>query len=138
MGSWTFSLTKRKALRYSLTVINDPLFSFKNHERKAFTCYPIYFSYVAIPSERLYWSDADAIDQAIVKNAISRNKYLKIKAYLHVQGNNSRPHGCIEKGCNVLHLIDMLNATFKKYGIFHRNLVVDENVFRLCGYHGLK
>lgn len=133
-----FALIKRETIRYAHTVKNDPLFSLEDHELKAFIGFLIYSGYVTLPSERLYWSDADDVGQNIVKQALSRNKYLKIKAYLHVQDNNSRPEDCTDKGFKVRPLIDMLNSSFKQYGVFHKNLSVDEMMVKYYGHYGLK
>lgn len=93
-----FALIKRETLRYALTMKNYPLFGLEDHELKAFIGFLKFSGYTTIPSEKLYWSNADDVGQDILKNAISRNKYLKIKANLHVQNNNSHPPVCTGKG----------------------------------------
>lgn len=50
---------------------NDPLFSLEDHEPKAFIGFLIYSGYVTLPSEPLYWSDADDVAQNTVKQLSS-------------------------------------------------------------------
>ena len=64
--------------------------------------------------------------------------YMKIKQYLHVQDNNSRKPGNADRGFKIRPLIDMLNKSFQKFGIYQENLAVDEMMVRYYGHHGLK
>ncbi|KAF0302665.1 PiggyBac transposable element-derived protein 3 [Amphibalanus amphitrite] len=60
----------------------------KHHELKAFIGILLYSGYNTFPSEQMYWSKDDDLARPIVRQAMTRSDYLKIKSYLHVQDNN--------------------------------------------------
>ena len=76
-----FQHIRTETLRYAL---DDPLFSMDDSELKAFIGILVFSGYVTIPSEKLYWSESEDLAQDIVRKAMPRSKYMKIKQYLHV------------------------------------------------------
>ena len=130
---------QRETLRYALEIKNDSLFSIDLNELRVFIGILIFSGYVKMPSERMYWSEAvDLQANKLVREAMTRGSYQKIKQYLHVQNNNGRKVGDTDRGFKVRPLIEMLNETFKKFGIYQQNLAVDEMMVRYYGHHGLK
>lgn len=74
-----FNLVEGETLCYTLEKKNDSLFSLEDHELKRFTCFLIFSGYVKLPSKRLYWLESEDSAQEIVRNALPRNIYMKIK-----------------------------------------------------------
>ena len=130
---------QRETLRYALEIKNDVLFSMDKSELRAFIGILIFSGYVKMPSERMYWSEAvDMQANRLVREAMTRSRYVKIKQCLHVQNNNGRKPGDTDRGFKVRPLIKMLNENFVKFGIYQENLAVDEMMVRYYGHHGLK
>ncbi|KAF0308538.1 PiggyBac transposable element-derived protein 2 [Amphibalanus amphitrite] len=130
---------QRETLRYALEIKNDSLFSLDASELRVFIGILIFSGYVKLPSERMYWSEAvDVHANRLVREAMTRGTYMKIKRYLHVQNNNGRRPGDTDRGFKVRPLISMLNDSFRKFGIYQQNLAVDEMIVRYYGHHGLK
>lgn len=130
---------QRETLRYALEIKNDSLFSMDLNELRVFIGILIFSGYVRMPSERMYWSEAvDMQANRLVREAMTRSSYHKIKQYLHVQDNNGRKPGDTDRGFKVRPLIKMLNDSFAKFDIYQENLAVDEMMVRYYGHHGLK
>ena len=69
---------------------------------------------------------------------MSRSRYLKIKAYLHFQDNEKNSMNQDDRGFKIRPLMDMLNESFRKFGVFREELSVDEMLVRYFGHHPLK
>ena len=74
----------------------------------------------------------------LVREAMTRCTYVKIKQCLHKQNNNSQKPGDTERGFKVRSLIMTLNERFVKFGIYQDSLAVNETMVRYYGCHGLK
>lgn len=133
-----FELIQVETLRYAKDVKNNQLFSMSVNELKAFIGVLIYSGYCKLPSEKLYWSEADDVNFPIVRKAITKTKYMKIKSYLHVQDNSKLQRGTSDRGFKVRPLLDLVNHSFSKFGVFHKQLAVDEMMVKYYGHHGLK
>ena len=134
-----------QTLTYAITVKKDNVFTFDDHEFKAFIGFLLYNSYVVMPTERMYWSTESTVGQKLVKDALSRNTYRKVKSYLQMY---DRTIGSKERGFKIKPFIAMLNKTFQRFGVFDKTLTVgrlivspgDEEKFFLkrkpkkCGY----
>ena len=130
-----------ETLRYAHDVKNDPQFNLHESELKAFLGVLLYSGYCKLPSERMYWSEAPDSQHPIIRNAMSRGRYMKIKSYLHVQDNSKLPAGqsqLQDRGFKVRPLLDLLNASFQQFGVFQEDLAVDEMMVRYYGHHSLK
>ena len=101
---------QRETLRYALEIKNDVLFSMDKSELRAFIGILIFSGYVKMPSERLYWSEAvDMQANRLVREAMTRSRYVKIKQCLHVQNDNGRKPGATDRGFKFRPLIKILN-----------------------------
>ena len=132
-----FHLIQLETLRYARDVKNDQLFSLSDQELKAFIGILLYSGYSPLPSERMYWSNDDDLSRPIVRQAMTRSEYLKIKSYLHVQDNNKQKESK-DRGFKVRPLIEMINKSFQQYGIFESKLAIDEMIVRYYGHNSLK
>ena len=101
----------------------------------------LYSGYSQLPSERMYWSEAVDMQHAIIRNAMPRSRYMKIKSYLHVQDNSkmSGPQSQLQdRAFKVRPLLDLLNESFQQFNVFQEDLAVDEMMVKYYGHHGLK
>lgn len=128
----TFTHIKQETIHHAVTVKNDPLFCLDDHELKAFIGFLIYSGFVTVPSEHLYWPDADDLGQNIVR------LYPGTSTCICMYKTTAVARKIADKGFKVQLLIDMLNALFKQYSVFHQNLSIDDMMVRCCGHHGLK
>lgn len=128
----------RETLRYAAATKNDPLFSMTTGELKTFIGILLLSGYHQLPSERHYWSSEDDLGVESIRRAMSRSRYLKIKAYLHFQDNEKNSMNQDDRGFKIRPLMDMLNESFRKFGVFREELSVDEMLVRYFGHHPLK
>ena len=133
-----FHLIQVETLRYAKDIKNDPLFSLSDGELKAFLGILMYSGYCALPSERMYWSEDCDLKHPIVRDAMPRSKYLKIKSYLHLQDNAKMTPDNKDRGFKVRPLLDIINRSFQQYGVFQERLAVDEMIVRYYGHNSLK
>ena len=122
-----------ETLRYATATKNDPLFSMTIGELKTFIGVLLLSGYHQLPSERQYWSTEDDLGVESVRRAMSRNRFLKIKAYLHFSAAHQN-----DRGFKIRPLMDMRNDSFRKFGVFREELSVDEMLVRYFGHHPLK
>nr|CAH7746139.1 unnamed protein product [Callosobruchus chinensis] len=66
--------------------------------------------YHKLPSERNYWSLDDDLKVPIVENAMSRNRFLEIKKYIHIADNDHLDKN--DKMSKVRPLMNKLNQNF--------------------------
>nr|CAH7726921.1 unnamed protein product [Callosobruchus chinensis] len=92
--------------------------------------------YHKLPSERNYWSLDDDLKVPIVANAMSRNRFLEIKKYIHIADNDHLDKN--DKMSKVRPLMNKLNQNFQQWGIFHENLAIDEAMVKFFGRHSSK
>ena len=48
----------------------------------------LFTGYHSLPQEQLYWCEDEDMDVQYVRKCMSRNRYLKIKRYLHLNDNS--------------------------------------------------
>ena len=93
----------KETLRYASATKNDPLFSMTTAERKTFIGILLLSGYRQLPSERHYWSLEDDLGVESVRRAMTRSRYLKIKAYLHFQNNETSSTHQNDRGFKICH-----------------------------------
>lgn len=128
----------RETLRYAASTKNDQLFTLPVNDLKAFIGILLLTGYHKLPSERHYWSNAGDLGVSDVKEALTRNRYANIKAYLHLADNNQAVTNKQDRGFKVRPLMDMLNKTFQKFGVFSEELAIDEMMVKYFGRNSLK
>lgn len=124
--------------RYAATQKNKHDISITIDELKVFVGFLIFSGYHTLPSERDYWSDQEDLGEPIVKNAMSRNAYLELKSIIHFQDNSKANENKNDKSFKISPLFQMINTNFRKWGIFHAHLSIDEMIVRYYGHHSLK
>lgn len=92
--------------------------------------------YHKIPKERDFWSTQPDLQVPFVSKEMTRNRYLKIKQYLHVADNQNLEAG--NKVAKVQPLYDAFNKQLKQFGILHSLLSVDESMVPYKGLHSIR
>ena len=94
----------------------------------------IFSGYHTVPSESDYWSNQRNLGIQLVSEALSCKHYLKIKASFHLVDNRTLT-SADSKMAKVLPLYDSLNASLIQFGIFDKNLSIDESMVPYFGRH---
>lgn len=91
---------------------------------------------IKLPSIRDYWSTNPAFGNVVVKQAMTRNMFEKIKRYLHFMNNDDID--VTDRFSKVRRLIDLLNVKFMRFGVFDADISIDEQMVPYVGRHGCK
>lgn len=121
--------------RYA-TQKNDHSFNITEEDLKSFIGILVFTGYHTLPRERSYWSLDDDLKVEIVTNCMSRNRYYSIKKYIHLANNANLD--LTDKLTKIRPLMILLNKNFIKWGVFHKNLSIDESMVRYYGRHSAK
>ncbi|GFW33192.1 piggyBac transposable element-derived protein 2 [Trichonephila clavipes] len=124
--------------KYAKQWKNKPDFSLTIEELKTFIGFLIFSGYHTLSSERDYWSDEEDLMVPIVKNSMTRNRYLEIKSMIHFADNNEAKSQANDRAFKIRKLITEMNANFQKWGIFDKHLSIDEMMIRYYGHHYFK
>ena len=125
-----------ETLRYATEINNDLNFVFNSNLLKTFIGVLLFTGYHTLPRLGMYWSTAPGHDIAIVRNAISRNDFMKIKQHFHLADNhNLDPQ---DKNAKVRPLFDITNRKLKKFGVYHTHFSIDESMTPYTGRHSSK
>jgi hypothetical protein len=95
----------------------------------------IFTGYAKLSRERDYWSEDNDLGIQIVKDAMSRNKYLELKSVLHFNDNKKANENTGDKSFKIKPLIQAHVRNYQKLGVFQENLSVDEMIVRYYGHH---
>lgn len=117
---------------------NDMTFQCTVTDIKVFVGILILSGHRSYPRESLYWSTDENFECAIVRNAMSRNRYKDIKKYLHFNNNNDIPDGCTDRCYKIRPLVDLFNKNFQQFGYFGCHYSVDEKIVEYFGKHPMK
>jgi hypothetical protein len=121
---------------YAAGVHNDHNFDVSPDDIRTFLAILLFSGYHELPSERHYWSIADDLGIPLVKESMTRDRYLKIKRYFHLADNSHLPSN--DRAFKVRPLITMLNDRFHRWGVFDQNIAVDESMVGYFGNSSLK
>ena len=92
--------------------------------------------YHSLPNETDYWSNQPDLGVSIVSESLSKNRYMAIKRNLHLADNQNLEAG--NKAAKVQCLYNLLNNNLTKFGVWHRNLSIDESMVPHFGRSSLK
>ncbi len=97
----------------------------------------IYLSgYHKLPKESLYWSKDDDVHTPIVRVAITRTDFKTMKKYLHFADNRTLDPS--DKMAKLRPLIDLLNKKLLQFGVFSKEISIDEQMIPYYGGHPSK
>ena len=96
----------------------------------------IFSGYHHVPSERDFWSTQPDLQVPFISREMPRNRYLKIKQYLHLADNHNLEEG--DKVAKVKPIYDAFNQNLKQFGLLHSKLAVDESMVPYKGLHSIR
>ena len=120
---------------------NNHQFQLTNACMKKFIGILLFTGYHSLPQEQLYWCEDEDMDVQCVRKSMSRNRYLEIKQYLHLNDNSVLEKVSADdwdRLFKIRPLLEKLNKNFLKFGVFSENLSIDEKMVRCFGHHYLK
>lgn len=125
----------KETIRYAESK-NNPDFIVSMDEIKAFIGILLFSGYHQVPSERHFWSDEEDLGIDIIKKCMPRSRYMKIKSFIHFADNTLMDKE--DRGFKIRPLLSMINTEFKKFGIFDKELSIDEMIVKYYGHNTLK
>jgi DNA excision repair protein ERCC-6 len=128
----------KETVRYAVNVKNEQDFMLTADEVRVFLGFLLLTGYHKLTSERLYWSQDEDLGLEIVKKAMSRNKYKKLKSMIRFQDNDLVNENKYDRGFKIRPLMEMINFAFQQFGIFEEFLTVDEMIVKYYGHNSLK
>jgi DNA excision repair protein ERCC-6 len=93
--------------------------------------------YHPVPEMRHYWSLDDDLGNTAVKACMSRNRFIELKRFLHLN-DNSKASGSKDKLFKLRPFLDMLSKNILRFGVFTTKLSVDESMVPYFGRFGCK
>ncbi|XP_049942542.1 piggyBac transposable element-derived protein 3-like [Schistocerca serialis cubense] len=88
MNENIYELIVKETVRYAVNIKNMQDFIITIEEVKVFVGFLLFAGCHELPAEKLYWSEDEDVFIPIIKTAMSRNKYQKLKTLLHFQDND--------------------------------------------------
>ena len=125
-----------QTLLYDSRDKDDQEFHMVEQDLERFLGIMLLSGYHTLPSEYDYWSNQPDLGVDIVRQAMSRNRFLAIKRYLHFADNQALEQG--NKVAKIKPLYDSLNTQIIKWGVFHEPISIDESMVPYYGRHSAK
>ena len=120
---------------YARTQRNMPEFCTSVHELLQFIGILLLSGYNHRPTERAYWSVDEDLRCPLVADAMSRNRFQKLKSVIHFADNDNLTE---QRMAKVSPLYEMLNKKLQQFGILHDHLSIDESMVPYYGHHSCK
>lgn len=129
-----------------LTVENSVLYANQNNRHtfaldrdnlKRFLGILLLSGYVALPSERDYWSLDEDLGVPLVAKSMSCKRFLEVKKNLHIT-DNSLANGSNDKMFKLRPLCNLIERNSCQWGVMHENLSIDESMIKYFGRHPAK
>ena len=114
---------------------NQPM-NISAQEIEMFLAIVILTGYNSRPRQRLYWSKDDDVTCSVVSRSMARKQFEDIKRYLHFVDNNHLQIG--EKLAKIRPLQDKENRSLQQFGVFSKDLSIDEQMVPYFGRHSSK
>ncbi|GFV56578.1 piggyBac transposable element-derived protein 3 [Trichonephila clavipes] len=133
-----YELIVKETMRYAADVKNEHDFLTTADEIRVFIGILLLTGYHSNTCECDYWSDAEDLGIALVKNVMSRNRFQKLKFYLHFVDNGTISQHVGDRSFKVKSLFAILNNNFMKFGHFSANISIGEMIIMHCGRNRLK
>ena len=121
--------------RYAHSEKNNLEFSVSMEEMMNFIGLVFMSGYNIRLSERDYWSTDPDLLCAASSKIMSRNRFFKIKSYLHAANTQMLKDSRMAK---VAPLYNLLNVKLQSFGVVHEDLSIDESVVPYFGRHSCK
>lgn len=121
---------------YATTDNNDATFSTDAAEIRTFIGILYITGYNTRPDIQNYWATNQSLECPLIRAAMPRDRFLRLKRYLHVCDN--RQLDTNDKFAKVTPLNDLMNEKFIQFGVFSHNLSIDEQMIAYYGRHSCK
>ncbi|XP_049947571.1 piggyBac transposable element-derived protein 3-like [Schistocerca serialis cubense] len=138
MNENIYEFIVKETVRYAVNMKNMQDFILTVEEVKVFVGFLLFAGYHKLPAEKLYWSQDEDVGIPIIKTAMSRNKYQKLKTWLHFQDNDLDNENKHNHGFKIRPLLKMINESLQKFVLSEENLSIDEMIDKYYGRSGLK
>ena len=114
---------------------NMQTFKTNDAEMKKYLDLLLISGYHNLPSEADYWSTAEDLEAPIFSNIMARVCFYVIKSCLHIADNHNLAQSKVAK---VLPPLELLRTNCQQFGVFHKNLSIDESMVPYRGLHSAK
>lgn len=115
---------------------NNHDFHLTVRDLKSFIGILILSGYHRLPRQYMYWESASDSGVTLIKNSMSYKKFKLIKKFIHF--NDNLKVDINDKVFKVQPLVKALNKNFMKFGIFDKNISIDEQMVPYRGRHSAK
>ena len=115
---------------------NDHTFRVSHDEMLSFIGIHLFSGYHILPRQRMYWEKSDDVHVSLVSNTMTRDRFEKIKKFLHMADNNHI--NMTDKFAKIRPFLDKINNNLKQFGYFTKNLSADEQMLPYYGRHSGK
>ena len=88
--------------------------------------------------QELYWSLPPSFDCPISRKAMSKNRFMALKKYFHLNNKLEIPENCKDRCFKIRPLIEKMNKKFLQFGYFSDKYSVDEKIVGYYGRHPIK
>jgi hypothetical protein len=123
--------------RQSITAKPDPSwYETTVDEMRAFIALNIYFGIKVLPETRMYWSSDPLIGVPEVQKVMSRNRFEKVRQYLHLNNRENmlpRVHENYDKLFKVRPFMEAIAKTFNDEYNPSQNVSIDEGMIKYKG-----
>ncbi|CAK9801055.1 PiggyBac transposable element-derived protein 3 [Anthophora plagiata] len=95
--------------------------------------------YHSLAQEKMYWCEDEDLCIEVVRKCFPRNRYLEIKRNLHFNDNFELiTNKTADPDFKISPLIKLMNQRYFKFGVFSKNISIDEQMVRYYGHHYFK
>lgn len=128
-------LIVRETNRYAQSK-NQHNFIFSKRDLLSFICIVFLSGYNKRPQEWMYWSKEKDIECPIISSILSSKNFKKIKSNIHFADNNSLNKE--DKFSKIRPLLILVNQSLQQFGLFSKELCIDEQMIPFYGRHSCK
>ena len=117
---------------------NDPSFYCTIEDYMVFVGILLLSGHRSYPRQELYRSLHPNFDCPIIWEAMSKNRFMALKKYFHLNNNREIPENCKNRYFKIRPLIEKMNKNFLQFGYFSDKYSVDEKIIGYYGLHPIK
>ena len=111
-------------------------FNLSQPELKVFLGVILLSGYHILPREILYWSRDEDVGVPLVADKMARTRFQEIKRFLHLADNMNLQKE--DKLAKIQHYLDECKKLLSQFGVFAKNISIDEQMVPYFGRHTLK
>ena len=114
----------------------NELFYLQQHEIDTFIGIILVTGYNSRPRQRWSWSKDNDVAIPLISRSMSRKRFEDIKKFIHFADNDNFTAG--DKLAKIRPLQDKVNASVQQFGLFEKDLSIDEQMVPYFGRHSAK